>query len=78
MFDDALRGKPLAWNGALAAIFLCSVIYAAGCGSSSVTTTPPPIVTPPGTSTITITMSAMSPTQQPLQLPLIQLTLTVK
>jgi 6-phosphogluconolactonase (cycloisomerase 2 family) len=78
MFDGALRAWRLGWSGgAIAAILLCSVVYAAGCGSS-VTTTPPPIVTPPGTSTITITMSAMSPTQQPLQLPPIQLTLTVK
>jgi hypothetical protein len=78
MFDGGLRFRRFAWSGALtAAILFCSLIYSTGCGSSA-TTTPPPIVTPPGTSTITITMSAMSPTQQPLQLPPIQLTLTVK
>jgi 6-phosphogluconolactonase (cycloisomerase 2 family) len=84
--DTALRSNRLAWTGRLVwtgtlpAILLCSVIYAAGCGGSAVTTTPtpPPIVTPSGTSTLTITMSAMSPTNQPLQLPPIQLTLTVK
>jgi centrosomal CEP192-like protein/lactonase family protein with 7-bladed beta-propeller len=78
MFDGPLRARRLAWSGAVTAILFCSVVYAAGCGSSSVTITPPPIVTPPGTSTITITMSAMSPTQQPLQLQPLPLTLTVK
>jgi hypothetical protein len=78
-FDVALGNMRLARTGALTVMLLCSVIYSAGCGSSSaVTTTPPPIVTPSGTSTIIITMTAMSPTQQPLQLPPIQLTLTVK
>jgi hypothetical protein len=78
-FDRPLLGKRLAFSGALAAILLSSVIYTAGCGSSSsVITTPPPVVTPSGTSTITITMGAMSPTQQPLQLQPVQLTLTVK
>jgi hypothetical protein len=75
----ALHSRRWAWTAALTIIFLYSIISAAGCGSSSpVTTTPPPLVTPSGTSTITITLSAMSPTQQPLQLPPIQLTLTVK
>ena len=79
IFAPALHSRRLAWTAALTIIFLCSVISAAGCGSSSaITTTPPPLVTPSGTSTITITVSAMSPTQQPLQLPPIQLTLTVK
>ena len=77
-FDGALNARQLACSGALAAILLCTVIYAAGCGSTSVATMPPPIITPPGTSSIIISMSAMSPTQQPLQLPPIQLTLTVK
>jgi hypothetical protein len=78
-FDAAFRGRRLACTGAVTVMLLCSVIYAAGCGSTSaVTTTPPPIVTPSGTSTITISMTAMSLTQQPLQLPPIQLTLTVK
>ncbi|HEV1994958.1 MAG TPA: choice-of-anchor D domain-containing protein [Candidatus Acidoferrum sp.] len=78
MFDSTLRERRLAWSGALAAVFLCSVIFAAGCGSSSVTTTPPPVVTPPGSSTITITPTAMSTSGMPLQLQPIQLTLTVK
>ncbi len=77
--SDGNRG---AWRSALGdlftAILLCSTIYATGCGSGSAVTPPPPIVTPSGTSTIIITMSAMSPTQQPLQLQPIQLTLTVK
>jgi len=45
---------------------------------SGVTTTPPSIVTPPGTSTITIAPTAVSASGQPLQLPPIQLTLIVK
>jgi hypothetical protein len=80
---DGLRMGRLAWNSALTAILLFSLIDAAGCGSSissssAVTAAPPPIITPSGTSTITITMSAMSLTQQPLQLQPILLTLTVK
>jgi 6-phosphogluconolactonase (cycloisomerase 2 family) len=78
MFEGALRPRRLAGSGALAAVFLCSVIFAAGCGSSSATTTPPPIVTPPGSSTITIALTAMSSSGQPLQLQPIHLTLTVK
>jgi hypothetical protein len=76
----AFFGRRLSLGGTLAATLLCSLIYAAGCGStsSSVITTPPQVVTPSGTSTITITMGAMSPTQQPLQLQPVQLTLTVK
>jgi hypothetical protein len=74
-----LHFRRLACRGALATTLLCAAIYATGCGrTSAVTTTPPPLVTPSGTSTITINLSAMSPTQQPLQLPPIQLTLTVK
>ena len=79
MFDSTLRARRLAWSGALAGIFLCSVIYGAGCGSTgSASVTPPPIVTPSGTSTITITPAAMSFSNQPLQLQPIPLTLTVK
>ncbi len=82
--DDSRGAGRLALGGALIAILLCSVIYATGCGSGSAVTTPPPIITPPsvvtpsGTSTITITPAAMSSSGQPLQLPPIQLTLTVK
>jgi hypothetical protein len=79
IFDNALGPRRLAWSGALNAIFLCSVIYAAGCGAGSTTVVPPPpVVTPPGTSTITVTMSAMSSSGKPLQLQPLQLTLTVK
>jgi len=74
-----LHFRRLACSGALATTLFCTAIYATGCGSTSaVTTTPPPLVTPSGTSTITISLSAMSTTQQPLQLPPIQLTLIVK
>ena len=77
--NSTFQSRRLAWNGVLTGLLICSASYSAGCGSSSaVTTTPPPIVTPLGTSIISITMSAMSPTQQPLQLPPIQLTLIVK
>jgi hypothetical protein len=82
--DDSRGAGRLALGGALIAILLCSVIYATGCGSGSAVTTSPPIITPPsvvtpsGTSTITITPAAMSSSGQPLQLPPIQLTLTVK
>ena len=77
--NNAFRLRRLASIGAFTVLLAWSAIYASGCGSTSaVMTTPPPIVTPPGISTIIITMTAMSPTQQPLQLPPIQLTLTVK
>jgi len=64
----------------IAAILLFSLAFASGCGTGTgmTTTPPPPVVTPPGTTTLTISMSAMSSTQQPLQLPPLQLTLTVK
>jgi hypothetical protein len=67
----------------LATIFasavFCVACSFAGCGGGSNTTTsPPPIITPSGTSTIIVTPSAMSSTGKPLQLPPIQLTLTVK
>jgi len=58
--------------------------FFAGCGggssSAAVVVTPPPparIVTPPGTSIITVTPSAKNAAGQPLQLQPIQLTLTV-
>jgi centrosomal CEP192-like protein/HYDIN/CFA65/VesB family protein len=70
---------PLALSAGAFAILV--LINSTGCGggSSSVTTTPPPppIVTPQGTSTITITPSASSLGGKPLQLPAMQLTLTV-
>jgi len=67
-FDSALRARRLAWSGALTAIFLCSATYLAGCGATSTTVIPPPVITPSGTSTITVSMSAMSFSGQPLQL----------
>jgi hypothetical protein len=68
IFDSALGPRRLAWRGALAAILLCSLIYVAGCGARSTTLAPPPVITPSGTSTITITMSATSSSGKPLQL----------
>jgi hypothetical protein len=83
MFDGAHCARRLAWSGAPAAIFLCSMIHAAGCGGGSAYVAPaplatPPVITPSGTSTITVTMSAMSSSGKPLQLPTLQLTLIVK
>jgi hypothetical protein len=83
MSAKVFKPMRLVWSGALAAILLCSVIYAAGCGGGSspppaISPTPPPgVVTPAGTSMIIITPTAMSLTGQPLQLTPIQLTLTV-
>jgi hypothetical protein len=62
----------------LAIAVFCAACGLAGCGGGSASVVPPPIVTPSGTSTIIVTPSAMSSTGQPLQLPPIQLTLTVK
>jgi len=83
MFDKALRARRLAWSVSLTAIFLCLTSYTAGCGGGSASVapaplTPPAVVTPSGTSTITVTMSAMSSSGKALQVPPLQLTLTVK
>jgi hypothetical protein len=78
IFVNALGPRRLALSGAPAAGLLCSVIYLAGCGAGSTILAPPPVITPSGTSTITITMSAMSSSGKPLQLQPLQLTLTVK
>jgi hypothetical protein len=66
-------------NGVLVVMVTCAAASLGGCGggSSGVLVTPPPVITPAGTSTIVITPTAMSATGQPLQLPPIQLTLTV-
>lgn len=81
-FDSERRARRLSWSGAVTAVFLCSVILAAGCGtastSNSASLSPPPVVTPSGTSTIIVTPTAVSSTGQPLQLMPIQLTLIVK
>jgi len=58
---------------------LCITFALTGCGGGSAAVTPPPpVVTPSGTSTLTISLTATSSTGQPLQLQPIQLTLTVK
>jgi hypothetical protein len=63
----------------LATFILCVVAGVAGCGGGSAAlVTRPPVITPSGTSTITVSMSAMSSSGQPLQLQPLQLTLTVK
>ena len=75
------RNKRVTLGFAAGAFAILASISFAGCGggTSSVTTTPPPppIITPQGTSTITITPSASSLGGKPLQLSPIQLTLTV-
>ncbi len=61
-------------------VMLSLGLGAAGCGGGSYSTPPPQpptIVTPHGTSTITINPAAMSASGKPLQLQPIQLTLTV-
>jgi|GEM_PF-807337 len=69
---------PLAFSASAFAILALTSLAGCGGGSSSVTpTSPPPIVTPQGTSTITITPGATSLGGKPLQLAPMQLTLTV-
>jgi hypothetical protein len=74
--------KYVAGYGLFAATVLYAVLLVEGCGgagSASVAPpTPPSTVTPSGTSTIVLTLSAMSSAGQPLQLQPIQLTLIVK
>ena len=88
----AVRGKQ-PWNarprrsafaGAFAAMSLLAILgvmlTAAGCGGGSATIAPPqiaPVVTPQGTSIITVTPSATSANGKALQLQPIQLTLVV-
>jgi hypothetical protein len=79
LLQSTVGGKCLGLSAVLATIILCVVFGVAGCGGGSpALLTPPPIITPNGTSTITISMSAMSSSGQPLQLQPLQLTLTVK
>jgi len=73
----AARGR-LTMYGALGAIVFCAFLSITGCGGGSAAVAPPPLITPSGTSTITVTPSAMSSSGKPLQLQPIQLTLTVK
>jgi 6-phosphogluconolactonase (cycloisomerase 2 family) len=78
-FESPTGRSRLAVCGAFTATILCVILGVAGCGGGSAAVTPPPpIVTPSGTSTISITPNAMSLSGQPLQLQPIQLTLTVK
>lgn len=77
--QPAARKKRLAFCGVLSATIFCITFSLAGCGGGSAAVTPPPpVITPSGTSTITISLSATSSTGQPLQLQPVQLTLTVK
>ncbi len=79
--DSILRNRRLAHCCAAAVIVSFAVLSAAGCGGGSMASAPPAapaIVTPQGTSTLTITPTAMSVSGKPLQLQQIQLTLTVQ
>jgi 6-phosphogluconolactonase (cycloisomerase 2 family) len=81
---SALPARPLVFGSTALLLASFAVFAAAGCGggssissSTANTPAPPPVVTPKGTSMLTITPSATSISGQPLQLPTIQLTLTV-
>jgi 6-phosphogluconolactonase (cycloisomerase 2 family) len=81
MLENAAASKRLTMYGALTVAIFCVFLSIAGCGGGSAAVAPvapPPVITPSGTSTITVTMSAMSSSGKPLQLQPIQLTLTVK
>lgn len=80
VLSPAARKSRLELCAVLSAAIFCIPFVLAGCGGGSASTTPPPaqIVTPSGTSTIVISLSANSSSGQPLQLQPIQLTLTVK
>lgn len=70
--------RRLALGGAFPCAILLVALGLGGCGGgTSAITQPPPVVTPQGTSTITVTPSATSSSGKPLQLQPIQLTLTV-
>jgi hypothetical protein len=78
-FEKMAYAKRMALSGASVAMVSYAALSMGGCGGGSAAVlTPPPIITPTGTSTIVITPTAMSSSGQPLQLQLIQLTLTVK
>jgi len=72
--------RQVALGGAVSLIVVFAVLAFAGCGGggANIVPAPPPIITPQGTTMLTITPSATSTSGQPLQLPQIQLTLTVK
>lgn len=68
----------VALAGLSAVMILLATLNVTGCGGGTAAIQPPPpIVTPQGTSTITVTPTAMSTSGKPLQLQIIQLTLTV-
>ena len=79
--NDAKRAsilpkRQLAFSGALSLIVVLVVLAFAGCGggSANIVPAPPAIVTPQGTTMLTVTPSATSTSGQPLQLSPIQLT----
>jgi hypothetical protein len=75
-----LRPKRLAFNGAFAGIAIFLMLGMGGCGGGSTSLAAPQtptVVTPQGTSTITVTPSATTTNGKPLPLQPIQLTLTV-
>lgn len=78
-FDSAAYAKRSLSTGVLLAMISLAALSMGSCGGggSAAVLAPPPIITPTGTSNIIITPTAMSSTGQPLQLPSIQLTLTV-
>jgi 6-phosphogluconolactonase (cycloisomerase 2 family) len=74
---STLSKRRLALCSAISLLLVFAAVGFAGCGGGSMSA-PPPIVTPQGTTMLTVTPSAASTSGQPLQLPSIQLTLTVK
>jgi hypothetical protein len=76
--DAAIRARRLAWNSALAGAVLFSVFSITGCGGGAASTMPPPIITPSGTSTITITATPSAQGGKQLAPQTFSLTLTVK
>jgi hypothetical protein len=73
----ALPGRA-AFASVIVAALLAGAFSAAGCGGGTAATAPPTIVTPQGSTVLTVTPSAMSTSGKALQLQPIQLTLTVK
>lgn len=71
------RPKRIPFRGAPASIIFFATLAFSGCGGGSYTSVPPQIVTPNGTSTITVTPAAMSTSGKALQRRPVQLTLTV-
>ena len=72
--------RRLVLGGAFTIIAVFIIFASTGCGGGSASVAPPqitPVVTPAGTSAITVTPAANSASGQPLQLQPIQLTLTV-